>query len=100
MTRERETDWQEEYADEAEEAAIEAVQEDGPVALRRPGTKVYLVMECGWEYNDSFYENSSDGITLCAFRSRQMAINFAERLFREGKLQHWEIVERILEDEA
>jgi hypothetical protein len=77
-------------------AVYEAERDTTPA--RSAKTVVYLVMECGWEYNDSFYEATTAGITLKAFRIRERAIEYAQWLQHEGKLHHWQIVERTLEE--
>lgn len=85
----RQEDWLADYQAEVAETPTPAAK-----------NVVYLVLECGWEYNDSFYESTSDGITHRAFRSRERAIEYAQYLHEQGKLRNWEIVERPLEEFA
>jgi len=83
----RDVDWRGEYEAERREEAGDAAP--------RPDV-VYLVLECAWEYNDSFFEASDDGVTHKAFRSLERAVAYAQELRARGVLGTYQIVERVL----
>lgn len=85
----RDADWRAEYEAERREAA-------GEVAPRP--SVVYLVLECDWEYNDSFFEASNDGVLHKAFRSFERAVAYAQELRARGVLGVYQIVEHVLEE--
>ncbi len=61
-------------------------------------TIVYLVVERGWLINERGAEKTADGITHVAFRSRQRAEAYGNRLIETSRISNFEIVEQVLEE--